>query len=99
MSIRSRQIKEEAATQAANEKRRIARHFDSINIQGYGVNNIATPIQDAKDAIQAKHVHIEPVNAVRVQSDKEVSARMTQERNDWIDASINHARIQTQRKV
>ena len=93
MSIRSRQIKEAAATEAANAKRRMVRQFDSNYIQGYGVNNIATPRPAPKQE------QGEPTNAVRIQSNKEVSERMTQERNDWINASIDHARIQTQRKV
>ena len=42
---------------------------------------------------------VQPVNAVRIESDEAVQARMQDEVNSWIDASINHARMQTQQKV
>ena len=88
MSIRSRQIKEAAATQAANERINAKRKIQS-NVIPFGVD-----FHKRDKAAQG-----EPVNAVRIQSNKEVSERMTQERNDWINASIDHARIQTQQKV
>ena len=41
----------------------------------------------------------QPVNAVRIESNESVQARMQDEVNNWIDASISHARMQTQQKV
>ena len=83
-----REHREAAATQAANERQNASRKIQEQVIP-FGVDF------HKEDEI----AQVEPVNAVRVQSDKEVSIRMTQERNDWINASIDHARIQTQQKV